>query len=192
MPQTIAAQRWSVTYGVGSLYRGAAALLLCLNVTVGVSAQTGTEVQLTTLPAGQAYTSYGTTDPSEMGPRLFVVPGFTNYCRGFKASEVRRLRVAVAPGLQMRVGERFYLYEASALTIVAFGAGGKVLERIPVALEAVAKPGVLDENNGGVADGALVALAPGTVRITVRTMCPGPKVATSFSLQVGGRARRAG
>ena len=86
-----------------------------------------------------------------MGPRLFVVPGFTNYCQGFKASEVP---------------------------------GGKVLERIPVALEAVAKQGVLDENNGGVADGALVPLAPGTVRITVRTMCPGPKVATGFSLQV--------
>ena len=148
------------------------------------SAQSGTNVPLTTKEAGQAYTSYGTTDASEMGPRLFVVPGFTNYCEAFKASEVRRLRVAVAPRLHMRVGERFYLYQASALTIVAFGAGGNVLERIPVALQATARRGVLDENNGGIADGALVPLAPGTVRVTVRTMCPGPEVATSFALQV--------
>ncbi|HEV8396097.1 MAG TPA: hypothetical protein VGQ37_17575 [Vicinamibacterales bacterium] len=165
-------------------YRGIAALLFCLRVTAGTSAQTGTNERITTLPAGEAYTSYGTTDASEIAPRLFAVPGFTNYCQGFKASEIRRLRITVAPGLHMQVGERFYLYEASALTITAFGAGGKVLERIPVALEASAKQGVLDENNGGVADGALVPLAPGTVRISVRTMCPGPKVATSFSLQV--------
>jgi hypothetical protein len=133
---------------------------------------------------GQAYTSYGLNDASEVGPHLFHTPDFEFYCNAFRAQSVRRLRVTATPALRLRVGERFYLHKAEALKIVAFDEAGTVVERVPVSIEVEAARGVLDESSGGLADGALLALTRGRVRFVISTSCPGTPMSTSIATEV--------
>jgi hypothetical protein len=149
------------------------------------------QAEETVLSAGEAYTSYSDHDLAEVGPRLFHAPGFVNYCKGFRADAVRRLRVSAATALRLRVGETLYLHKPPVLKIVALDAKGGVLERIPVGIEARAAHGVLNENARG--EGAVTPIGVGTVRFLVSTLCQGPRAEATLTVRVlpaSGGARR--
>jgi hypothetical protein len=88
-------------------------------------------------------------------------------------SPVRIARLDVVPSsLQMVSGAR---YELSSLTIVAVDEAGELVPRVPVIVEAeetVPSRVQLPSDDRDLAEGRLLALAPGEFHVRIRTMCP--------------------
>ena len=86
---------------------------------------------------------------------------------------VRIARLDVVPSsLKMVSGAR---YELSSLTIVAVDEAGELVPRVPVVVEAeetVPSRVQLPSDDRDLAEGRLLALAPGKFHVRIRTMCP--------------------
>jgi hypothetical protein len=109
-------------------------------------------------------------------PRMFTMYLLDEACRVSHAGSVTRLRAGATPA--MRVGERF---SPARLRVVAFDSAGRVVPRVPIAVELRAPAGFFDPKlRDAMGSGPLVPLVRGTASFRARTVCPGTPVEVSI------------
>jgi hypothetical protein len=126
----------------------------------------------------EAYSSNRAGDRAQAAQRLFALGTFAAECQRSGAARVRRLQASAKPPLTLRLRNRFY--PDRTFEVLALDEMGRVLPRVPLAIDLVAAPAVLDETSGGVLDGAIVPVRPGMVRFIFSTLCEPAGVETSF------------
>jgi hypothetical protein len=126
----------------------------------------------------EARSSSRAGEKAEAAQRLFALGTFDVDCRGSEAALVRRLQASAKPPLTLRLRDRFY--PDRTFEVLALDERGRVLPGVPLAIDLVAAPGVMDDTSGGVLDGGIVPTRPGMVRFIFSTLCEPAGIETSL------------
>ena len=125
------------------------------------------------VPVAEALTASSLAAPGTVAPRMFTASDLTAAC----AAAVPVERLAVEPAVLRGIPGAHI--DLQALRIVAIDGADVAVPRLPVAIEAeeTTPPVVqLRPDSDDLAGHRLLALAPGTFRLRVRTLCGTPYV----------------